>query len=101
MIEARGVIPPEIYGYQGEAVGFGFDADQARDHLEKYMERVGITDPSTIVVELWAHSGTAPDMEAIQVMWEDHLGIEVQLISMEWQTYVETLDTCKGIAAQE
>lgn len=96
-VEAQGVIPPEIYGHQGDQVGFGYDPEKAREHLERYMARVGINDPGEIIIELWLHGGEAY-YETVQVMWEETLGIKVRLIVMEWETYLNTLTTCKAMA---
>ena len=51
-IDAYGVIPPEIYGYQGADVGLGFDPDAALEELQMYMDEVGIEDPGDITIQL-------------------------------------------------
>jgi oligopeptide transport system substrate-binding protein len=99
-LEARGVIPPEIYGFQGDAVGFDFDVQKAQQHLQLYMQCAEIENPSDIMIELWFIKGVEDVMEAVEAMLEGNLGIDVRLISMEFQSYVEVLDTCKGVAAQ-
>jgi len=100
-IEARGIIPPEIYGYQGDAVGFDFDAGIAREHLARYMTREGIHDPGEIVLEVWISGGWEDVVEAYQVMWEENLGIDVRFISTEWKTNINMFETCKGIGMQD
>jgi ABC-type oligopeptide transport system substrate-binding subunit len=99
LVPAYGVTPPEIQGFQGDAVGFPFDLEAAQSHLQAYMAEAGITDPSTIVVELWYNKGGANQqiLEAVEAMWEANLGIDVRTVNMEWATYLEILEECNAI----
>jgi oligopeptide transport system substrate-binding protein len=98
-IEAYGVIPPEIPGYQGDATGIPFDVEAAQGYLQAYMEEAGIADPSEIVVELWYNKSGDNQiiLEAIEAMWEANLGIDVRTVNVEWATYLETLEECNVI----
>jgi ABC-type oligopeptide transport system substrate-binding subunit len=101
-IEARGIIPPEIYGHQGDVIGFDYDVPKAQEHLTRYLERAGIIDPGDILLELWTVAGAWEDTaEAVEVMLEENLGIEVRLNIMEWNTYISVLDTCVGMSRQD
>jgi oligopeptide transport system substrate-binding protein len=97
--EAYGVIPPEIVGYQGDAVGFGFDVAAAQAKLAEYMAEAGIEDAGDIVVELWYNKGAGNQeiLEAVEAMWEENLGIDVRTVNVEWATYLETLEECNVI----
>ncbi len=97
--EAYGVIPPEIVGYQGDAVGFPFDVTAAQGFLNDYMSEAGIADPGEIVVELWYNKGGANQeiLEAVEAMWEENLGIDVRTVNVEWATYLDTLEQCNVI----
>jgi oligopeptide transport system substrate-binding protein len=96
---AYGVIPPEIYGYQGDKTGWGFDVEDALVHLQAYMDAAGIEDPSDITVELWYNKeGSNPAiLEAVEAMWEENLGINVETVNVEWGTYLDTLEECNVI----
>ena len=98
---ACGVIPPEVPGYQpcGE-VGYDFDLDQARAYLQAAMEEWDIESPSDITVQLWFNRGNEAVMEAVEEMWETNLGINVNVVNMEWGAYLETLDLCNDGSAQ-
>jgi oligopeptide transport system substrate-binding protein len=99
LVDAYGVIPPEIFGYQADAVGYGFDAAAAVADLEAYMAEAGIEDAGDITVELWYNKGGANQeiLEAVEAMWEENLGIDVRTVNVEWATYLETLEECNVI----
>jgi oligopeptide transport system substrate-binding protein len=97
-IPATGIIPPEIIGYQGDAVGYPYDPEAAQDYLDAYLTEAGIEVASDIVIELWDYRYTAGQLatEAIESMWEETLGIDVRTVDMEFQTYIEVLEGCYG-----
>jgi oligopeptide transport system substrate-binding protein len=98
-VDAYGVIPPEIFGFQGEDVGFPYDVDAAQQHLAAYMEAEGIEDAGSIVVELWYNKGGSNQdiLEAVEAMWEENLGVDVRTVNVEWASYLETLEECNAI----
>jgi oligopeptide transport system substrate-binding protein len=97
LVDAYGVIPPEIFGYQADAVGFGYDPDAAVAMLEEYMAEAGIEEAGDIVVELWYNKGNEDILDAVQAMWEDILGIDVRIVTIEWASYLDTLEECNVI----
>jgi oligopeptide transport system substrate-binding protein len=98
-LDAYGVIPPEIYGFQGDAVGYGYDPDAAVGYLEQYMNAEGIDDAGSIVIELWYNkSGSNQEiLEAVEAMWQEVLSIDVRTVNVEWATYLNTLEECNVI----
>jgi oligopeptide transport system substrate-binding protein len=96
-VDAYGVIPPEIFGYQGEGVGFTFDPEGAVAMLDEYMAEAGIEDAGDIVVELWYNKGNEDVLDAVQAMWEDTLGLDVRIVTIEWASYLDTLEECNVI----
>lgn len=97
LVEAYGVIPPEIFGYQGDKVGYGYDPEGAVAMLGEYMTEAGIADASEIVVELWYNKGNEDILDAVQAMWEEVLGIDVRIVTIEWASYLDTLEECNVI----
>jgi len=96
-VDAYGVIPPEIYGYQGaDEVGFGFDPEGALEELQMYMDEAGIEDPGDITIQLWFNRGNEDVIEAVEAQWEENLGIDVNVVNMEWGVYLDTLDECNN-----
>jgi oligopeptide transport system substrate-binding protein len=91
--EACGVIPPEIPGHQGcGAVGYAYDPNGALGYLEAARAEMGIDNASDIVVELWSTGGSV--MQAVEVQWENNLGITVNMIDLEWEDFLEARDLC-------
>jgi oligopeptide transport system substrate-binding protein len=96
-IESYGVIPPEIPGYQGDALGFGFDTDVAQQYLQAAMDEMGFSDPAEITLQLWFNRGNEDIMESVAEQWETNLGINVNVVIMEWGAYLDTLDECNNL----
>lgn len=93
--EACGVIPPEIPGYQGcGQVGYEFDLEAAQGYLQAAIEELGVADPGEITIQLWFNRGNEDVIESVEEQWETNLGINVNVVNMEWGAYLETLDSC-------
>jgi oligopeptide transport system substrate-binding protein len=96
-LDACGVIPPEIPGYQGCGnVGYAFDVDAALGYLDAYMAEEGIEDPADISLNLWFNRGNEDVIEAVAEQWETNLGINVNVSITEWAAYLDTLDECNN-----
>jgi oligopeptide transport system substrate-binding protein len=96
-IDACGVIPPEIPGYQGCGnVGYEFDVEAAQGYLQAAMDEMGVEDPADISVNLWYNRGNEDTIEAVAEQWETNLGITVNVANMEWAAYLDTLDECNN-----
>jgi oligopeptide transport system substrate-binding protein len=96
-IDACGVTPPEIPGYQGcGETGFAFDLEAAQGYLEAAMEEMGVSDPGDITLQLWFNRGNEDVIESVEEQWETNLGVNVNVVNMEWGAYLETLDECNN-----
>jgi oligopeptide transport system substrate-binding protein len=95
-IDAYGVIPPEIPGYQGDAVGFAFDVDAAAGYLATALGEMGVDEAGDITLNLWYNRGNEDVIEGVGEQWETNLGISVNVVNMEWGAYLETLDECNN-----
>jgi oligopeptide transport system substrate-binding protein len=96
-LEACGVVPPEIPGYQGCGnVGYDFDVEAALGYLDAYMAEAGIENPADISVNLWFNRGNEHIAELVAEQWETNLGIEVSPAMIEWAAYLDTLDECSN-----
>ncbi|MBD8004631.1 ABC transporter substrate-binding protein [Bacillus norwichensis] len=86
---AKNPIPPSVNGYNDDIEDYEFDLDKA----QKLLEEAGLKDG--FKMDLWAMPVPRPYMpngqkvaEAIQADLEK-IGIEVNIVSMEWATYLE------------
>ena len=92
---AYGILPPSFPGYNPDLKGLEFDSELAKQLLSesKYADpesrpRIVITVPGT--------GGTINlDLQVIIAMWENTLGVEVEIEQVEWATYLDDLDAKK------
>jgi oligopeptide transport system substrate-binding protein len=95
-IDACGVVPPGIPGYQGCGdVGYEFDPEAAQGYLQAAMAEMGVEDPADVTVNLWFNHGNEDIVEAVGEQWETNLGIKVNMAIMEWAVYLEALEGCR------
>ncbi|GAB4574368.1 MAG: peptide ABC transporter substrate-binding protein [Anaerolineae bacterium] len=69
------------------------DAEAARAMLQEYLDERGITLEEMEPITLWHNEseGHARIAQAIQQMWSANLGINVDIQTQEWGTYLETI----------
>ena len=95
VVPAYGILPPGFPAYQSDIEGLRFDPELAQQLLSesKY------ADPSTrdrIVITVPGTGGTIGiDLEVILNMWENVLGVQVEIQQVEWATYLEDLQDQK------
>ena len=76
-----------------EGLGIMSDAEAAKAELQSYLDEKGITVDQLPVITL-AHNESAAHAQiatAVQQMWTETLGINVEISSQEWGVYLETL----------
>jgi len=77
-------------------LGIGYDPDLAREELDLALADLGLTDASELppITYLFntssAHQAIA---EALQAMWADELGVQVELTNQEFATYLDQRPT--------
>jgi oligopeptide transport system substrate-binding protein len=90
---AYGVLPPGFPGFNASLTGLRFDAERAKQLLSesKYagdIPRIELTVPGT--------GGTIGlDLEVVLEMWRSTLGVEVEIVQVEWATYLQDLQENK------
>lgn len=73
-------------------LGVHFDPEAARASLQEYLDETGQTaDQLNITLMFNTSSGHQRIAEAIQQMWAENLGINVQLTNQEWAVYLDTI----------
>jgi oligopeptide transport system substrate-binding protein len=89
VVPAQTIIPPGMPGYQQNNVGIPYDKNMAKTLLQTIYP-----DPTTIPPITFSYSSsTASPQEAaaLQKMWQDALGIQVTLRSVETTAYADEL----------
>jgi len=83
---------PGIFGHvlPEEGVGIGSDPEAARKYLADagYPEGKGLPEITMMFNTSESHRKIA---QAIQQMWKENLGVEVNLTNQEWKVYLKTL----------
>lgn len=73
-------------------LGISYDPDKALEELDLALEELGLSDPSELPAITYlfntssAHQAIA---EALQAMWADELGVQVELTNQEFATYLD------------
>ena len=90
---AEGILPPGFPGYTGRVQGLEFDPERAKQLLAEsryadQLPRIVITIPGT-------GGSLGLDLEVIRGMWEDQLDVAVEIVQVEWATYLDDLHSRK------
>ena len=95
IVPAYGILPPGFPGYTEDIEGLEYDEEAAKAELamSKY------ADPETRPRIVLSVSGTGGDVGigtlVILEMWENTLGVEVEIQQVEWATYLQDLNQRK------
>ncbi len=83
---------PGLFGHipPAEGVGIGYDPEAAKKYLADagYPGGKGLPEVTLMFNTSESHAKIA---QAIQQMWKDVLGVDVNLTNQEWKVYLETL----------
>ncbi|MGD2143127.1 MAG: peptide ABC transporter substrate-binding protein [Anaerolineae bacterium] len=92
--------PPRILGHQEWGTcGYTFDPEQATAFLEEYMAEAGYESVDELPpVRFWFNRADYNEdvIEAVAAMWEENLGLTVELRTNEWAVYLDYLDACNN-----
>jgi len=91
VVEADGILPPGIPGFNENLQGLEFDPELARRLLaeSKYGGPEGLPDIETASSGRGASVG--PVSEAVLAMWEENLGVKVSVRQTEFATFLRDL----------
>ena len=74
-------------------LGIKSDAEAGKAELQSYLDENGLTvDDVQITLMFNTNEGHQKIAEAIQQMWQDALGITVNLTNQEWKVFLQTVD---------
>jgi len=92
--------PPRILGHQEWGTcGYTFNPEQAKAYLDQYLEEAGYESVDDLpVLQFWFNRADYNEdvIEAVAAMWEENLGIKVELRTNEWAVYLDYLDQCNN-----
>jgi len=95
-IVATSFAPPGIFGApEPGTVGLSYDPEDASASLQEYLDEKGITiddfNAQGITLMYNTNEAHAQIAAAIQQMWKDVLGAEVNVENQEWKVYLQTI----------
>jgi oligopeptide transport system substrate-binding protein len=93
---AYALVPPGIPGQNGDFRSEGGDlfkenVAMAKQLLAEGLKQEGLTQLPPITFEYNTLEANQKIAEALQQMWQQNLGVKVQLQNMEWKVYLDTL----------
>ena len=93
VVPAKGILPPGFPGYNPELQGYDYDPELARQLLRESKYGADLENFPTIILTTAGSFGSSVslDMEVILRMWEENLGIKVQIQQTEFATYLQDL----------
>jgi len=91
VVEADGILPPGIPGFNEDLQGLEFDEEKAQQLLEE-SEYYGSEELRDVEIATSGRGASVgPVSEAILFMWEENLGVEVSTRQTEFATFLDDL----------
>ena len=87
---AKSFTPPGTGGFMPED-RFQFDPKKARQLLDSYLAEKGMEKLPPIELTYNTSEGHKKVAEALYGMWNETLGVEIQLLNMEWKVFLSTV----------
>lgn len=91
----NGVIPPGMPGYNENVKGYPLDPAKAKESLVQSKYKTASALPPITFSVVGAGGTPSPIATALQEMWKQNLGIEVEIQQVEWATYLGDLKSRK------
>ncbi len=94
-VPAYGVLPPGFPGYNPDLAGLEHDPELAKQLLAESKYADPETRPRIVMTIPGTGGSPSVSLEAVLGMWEDTLGVQVEIQQIEWATYLKDLDARK------
>lgn len=92
---AMSLVAPAVWSENEEGYFKDGDIDAAKEYLEKGIEELGYSDVSelpSMAIQYNTSESHATVAQAIQDMWKNNLGIDVELENMEFAVHIDAMD---------
>jgi len=90
VVPAEGVLPPGMPGFNEDLEGLPFDPERARELLEEAGGPGSLGEISLLSSGRGAN--VAPTITAVAAMWEENLGVSVDLPQLQFGQFLQDLD---------
>ena len=94
-LPAYGILPPGFPGYTDSIQGLEYDEEAAKAELAMSKYADPDTRPRIILSVTGTGGDIGIDLQVILEMWENALGVEVEIQQTEWATYLQDLNQRK------
>ncbi|MFD2045324.1 peptide ABC transporter substrate-binding protein [Ornithinibacillus salinisoli] len=88
---AMALVPPSIWEENAEGYFNDNDVEQAKEYLEAGLDELGLDELPKIQLSYNTSEAHATIAQAVQDMWRENLGVEVELNNEEWNVYLDTM----------
>jgi oligopeptide transport system substrate-binding protein len=103
-VPATSFAPPGVFGApEPGTVGLQYDPEAAQASLQEFLDEQGLTVEEfneTYNITLMYNTSEAHALiaAAVQQMWQDTLGVTVNVENQEWQVYLDTIEKTTPLA---
>ena len=88
---AMALVPPSIFEENTKGYFTDNDAEEAKKYLEKGLEELGLDELPTVKLSYNTDEGHAAIAQAVQDMWKENLGVNIELHNEEWAVYLDSM----------
>lgn len=88
---AMALVPSSIFEENNEGYFKDNDVEQAKEYLEKGLEELGLKELPKIKISYNTSEAHGAIAQAVQDMWRENLGVEVELNNEEWNVFLDTM----------
>ena len=92
LVQARQIVPPGLAAHDPDYPGLVFDPELAQELLaESRYAGTPLLDDMRLTIS-GAGATPGPSIEAIQDMWRQHLGLEIEIQQVEFASFISDID---------
>ena len=88
---AMALVPPSIFEENSKGYFNDNDAEEAKKYLEKGLEELGLAELPAVKLSYNTSEAHASIAQAVQDMWKENLGVDVELHNEEWGVYLDSM----------
>ncbi|PAV31465.1 ABC transporter substrate-binding protein [Virgibacillus profundi] len=88
---AMALVPPSIWEENNEGYFADNDPEAAKEYLETGLEELGLDELPAVKLSYNTSEAHAAIAQAVQAMWKENLGVEVELNNEEWNVYLDSM----------
>lgn len=88
---AMALVPPSMFPENEQGYFPDGDVEKAKEYLQAGLDELGLDELPTLSLSFNTSEAHAAIAQAVQDMWKQNLGIEIELNNEEWNVYLNSL----------